>query len=162
MLIQASAILWRKCNNSTFKTLNDLFTGQYHIVLTKKNFELFFVGVPPVAKPDDGYSLEVPLQPFTGPDSVPLTTLTLNCVGTPAKRGDWHIPQQRSTTAYPLWRPNRGAPKAFSETANEFLLIVRDVNNNFHARWIRDTYFGALPPTIKTMLKSNEAGWGPV
>lgn len=161
MLKRASAILWRKCNKATFDTLNDSSAGQYDIRLTRRDYEKFFLGV---AKADEtelgGYTLNVVLEPFTGPSPVALTTIKVRFMGELSGRKDWNIPSQRQGTAYPLWRPGRGVGTTFTADANEFMLIIRDVDGKFHARWIHHADFSALPDNIKTMLSENEVGWG--
>jgi len=160
MLVQVTAILWRKCYKATIDTLNDRSKGQFHIALPQRNYEEFFVGVP---KKDEtsrgGFTLDVPIEPFSGSEPVGAETLSVRFMGEESGRGDWNIPSQRSATAYPLWRPNRGAPTEFDSDAREYLVIVRDVQSKFHARWIQDAYFDALPPDIQDILNSDNAGW---
>lgn len=160
MIVQVSAILWRKYNKATVDTLNDRSDGQFHIALPKRDYENFFIGVSKTNQtPRGGFNLEVPIEPFTGSDPVPAETLVVRSMGVDSKRGDWNIPSQRSNTAYPLWRPNRGTPTTFDESRSEFLLIARDVRGKFHARWIQHASFAGLPQTIQDILNSDNAGW---
>jgi 5-methylcytosine-specific restriction protein B len=160
MLKRVSAILWRKCNKATFDSLNDLSDGQYDIRLTKNDYEHFFLALPPVDQTDlGGYSLYVPLEPFVGPQAVAATEIKVRFMGEKSGRKDWNIPSQRRATAYALWRQGRGVSKAFNEKAQEFMLIIRDIDGKFHARWIHDRDFTALPLAVQQVLNSKEAGW---
>ncbi|MDN2717448.1 hypothetical protein [Janthinobacterium sp. SUN120] len=160
MLKRVSAILWRKCNKATFDSLNDLSAGQYDIRLTKRDYENFFLGVAMEDVTElGGYTLKVVLEPFTGPSPVERTSIKVRFMGESSGRKDWNIPSQRKGTAYPLWRPGRGASKVFKNDANEFMLLIRDANGKFHARWIHHADFSALPQDIQNILNQSEVGW---
>lgn len=160
MLKRASAILWRKCNKATFDSLNDLSAGQYDIRLTRRDYENFFLGVDRVDPTElGGYSLNVPLEPFTGPSPVDPTSIKVRFMGDSSGRKDWNIPSQRKGSAYPLWRPGRGVSKAFNADANEFMLIIRDATGKFHAQWIHHADFSALPQDVQNILNQSEVGW---
>lgn len=160
MLKRVSAILWRKCNQATFDTLNDSSKGQYHIGLSTHDYENFFFGVGRIdATEKGGFSMDVPLEPFTGPSPVEATSIKVRFMGDSSVRKDWNIPSQRMGTAYPLWRPGRGVSKVFKANANEFMLLIRDVDGKFHARWIHHADFSALPQDIQNILNRSEVGW---
>jgi 5-methylcytosine-specific restriction protein B len=154
------AILWRKCNKATFDSLNDLSAGQYDIRLTKQDFDNFFVGVERTEITElGGYSLIVGIEPFTGLSPVDLTSVKVRFMGESSGRKDWNIPSQRKATAYPLWRSGRGVSQVFKPNDNEFMLLIRDVDGKFHARWIHHADFNALPKVIQDILSRSEVGW---
>ncbi|NHZ91401.1 hypothetical protein F2P45_20670 [Massilia sp. CCM 8733] len=160
MLKPVSAILWRKCNKATFDTLNDLSDGQYDIRLARRDFQNFFVDVEQTNLTGlGGYTLNVPLEPYTGASPVAQTVLKVRFMGEKSGRKDWNIPSQRKDTAYPLWRPGRGVGGVFNEHANEFMLLIRDKSGKFHARWIHHADFNALPEEIRNFLNADEVGW---
>ncbi len=160
MLTRVDAILWRKCNQATFDSLIGHSKGQYHIGLSKGDFESFFIGLSQSSVTDlDGYDLVVPIQEFTGPQPVPEANITVRFMGPKSARRDWNIPSQRPGTAYTLWQPGRGMGTTFSAGAHEYVLIVRDLDGNFHARWVNSTDFDALPMVVQEIMRSKEVGW---
>ena len=160
MLKNVDAILWRRCNQATFDSLNGNSRGQYDIRLTRGDFELFFLGVPQINSTElGGFDLEVQFQPFTGPQPVAATSVTIRFMGQNSARRDWNIPSQRPDTAYPLWRPGRGVDATFNANAHEYVLIARDIDGNFHARWIKDAAFSMLPTNVQEILNSREVAW---
>ncbi len=160
MLKRVDAILWRKCNQATFDSLNGNSNGQYDIRLARRDFEQFFLGVPHTGTTAlGGYDVVVPLQPYTGAQPVAATPLTIRFMGEQSARKDWNIPSQRPDTAYPLWRAGRGVSTNFNANAREYVLIIRDVDGNFHARWIRDADFASLPAIVQQIMESSEVNW---
>ncbi|WP_250452749.1 hypothetical protein [Caballeronia sp. ATUFL_M2_KS44] len=155
-----SAILWRKCNQATFDSLNGTSRGQYDIRLTRRAFEGFFKGIPKTNPTKlGGFDLVVPIQPFTGTPSVPETEITVRYMGDDSQRKDWNIPSQRPDTAYALWAPGRGVDTTFDIGKRDYALIIRDVDGGFHARWIKDAEFEKLPGSVRALMTSAEVGW---
>lgn len=163
MLIRVNAILWRRWNEATFDSLQGHSKGQYDIRLSTAEFAPFFADVARTEHTDlGGYSIDVPLHAFTGANPVPGQQVTVRFMGAQSKRRDWNIPSQRPETAYDLWRRGRGVPSSFTAAGNEYLIIVRDVNGGFHARWINDAHFAQLPPSIQAMMRADDVNWSKI
>ncbi len=163
MLKPINAIFWRKCHQATLDTLEGVSTGQYHIALQTHDFSGFFQGVQKKNNTDlGGYELDVPIESFSGQGPVDALTLTFKFMGQKSARKDWNIPAQRPDTAYPLWRKGRGYVSAGAAIQNDYIIIARDTDGKFHARWIRGTDVSALPDKLRTMISTAEAGWGEV
>lgn len=159
-LIRLKAILWRRANKATFDTLRGNSGGQYDIRLNKDPALLeFFAGL---AQHDPtelgGYTIDVPIHAHDGPDPVGETTLQVRFMGQESDREDWYIRAQRPDTAYPLWRPGRGVPATFDSERRDFVLVLRDVNDQFHARWISDEAFDSLPGALRSRMLEKQTG----
>lgn len=159
-LVPLQAVLWRHVNKATFDTLTGKSKGQYDIRLTKHpKVEDFFAGL---SRQDvtskGGYTLTVPIEPFDGPDPVPATTLEIRFMGPGSERKDWYIRAQRPDTAYALWRPGRGVPIEFDEERRDFVLLLRDTLNRFHARWLRDEALQDVPEAVRSKMLAKEIG----
>jgi hypothetical protein len=159
-LVPLKALLWRRVNNATFQTLNDLSPGQYDIRLTKNpDIAKFFSDLPTHAPTSlGGYTIDVSLEPFDGPDPVPATTLQVRFMGEDSERADWYIRSQRRETAYPLWRPTRGVPSTFNASRRDFVVLLRDTAGNFHARFIHEESFAKLPNDVQSALLGKQLG----
>ena len=68
---------------------------------------------------------------------------------------DWNIPAQRPDSAYPLWRVARTQP---DRTARNHIVIVRDVNGHYHARWLHPAARQALPTSLRTRIEASDFG----
>ena len=160
MLIPINAILWRKWNQATFDTLDGDSQGQYHITLrTLPELEDFFDGVDKHTPTSNrGFTITIDLQPFLGSAPVSGEQLDVRYMGPDSVRKDWNIPSQRPETAYPLWRLGRGGPTSYDEDLQEYLIIVRDINGDFHARWISDGEFHSVPQPIRSRMLANDVG----
>lgn len=160
MLVRVDAILWRRCNTATIDTLLGLSRGQYHITLQTHSYDEFFVGLAKHNPTDlGGHEYHVPIASFTGTSPVPERTLVVRYMGPRSARQDWNISAQRPDTAYELWRPDRGFIDRASAGDRDFLVIIRDGTQNFHARWIRSVDFPVLPPVIQEHMLRTAAGW---
>jgi hypothetical protein len=161
MKIHASAILWRRCEKATVDTLHGISKGQYHIELNRDpGLEEFFKGLQRInPNADGGYDIVVPIEPFDGEPPVSAKELTIKYLGEGKVRKSWYIRSQRPDTAYELWRPGRGVPDTFVDGAREFILLIRDQDGHFHARWIHDDDFDKLPTIVKEALISAKVGW---
>lgn len=157
---ELDAFLWRNCNKATLDTLLDVSKGQYDIRLTKRNFDNFFRDLSPRYPTQlGGYSLIVPLQPFTGDNPIGLSEIVVRHLGPRSERKDWNISSQRKEAAYELWREGRGFVSRKSVGEKDFIVIARDIDNGFHGRWIRSADFDALPAAMKNRMSTSEAGW---
>lgn len=157
---ELDGFLWRICNRATLDTLLGVSKGQYHIAVPKRDFEPFFRGLSkqnPTKR--GGFEFVVPLQPFTGVSAVDQSSIVVRYLGAESTRKDWNFSSQRPDSAYELWRPNRGFISRQSVGEKDFLVIVRDTDNGFHARWIRSVDFDALPEKMRNLMIKSEAGW---
>jgi hypothetical protein len=159
-LIELKAVLWRRVNEATFDTLIGDSRGQYDIRLTTDpDVERFFEGLAQHDPTDKGgYTIDVPIAPFEGEDPVDAAVLQVRYMGPESIRKDWYIRAQRPETAYPLWRPGRGLPTTFVEGKRDFVILVRDINDKFHARWISDEAFDQLPKQLRSLMLSKHIG----
>lgn len=102
-----------------------------------------------------GYYVDIPIQPFDGDPNVPEATLRLKYMGSQSQRKDWLFPGQ-ATDPYPLWAPGRGAPAEWDEGANEYIVLIRDDQARFHARWQSGTE--DLPEPLRQLLEATPSG----
>jgi hypothetical protein len=72
-------------------------------------------------------------------------------IGPDSSRDDWRIPSQRPDTAYPLWRDGTGLLDS-TEPGVDFVVLVRDPDERFHARWLRGVDVGRLPSGLEQTL----------
>ena len=159
-LIEIKAILWRRVLRATFDTLTGVSSGQYHIALTTApEIDAFFVGLPRRDPTEHGgYTVDVPIASFDGSEPVDATTLVIRYMGPESERKDWYIRAQRPDTAYPLWRAGRGVPATFRDQRRDFVLLLRDVHDQFHARWVADEHFDSLPEQLRSRMLSRQIG----
>ncbi|WP_395770252.1 hypothetical protein [Arenimonas sp.] len=163
MLKPVNAILWRKCNQATIDTLEGVSNGQYHIALQTHDYSRFFIGVEKKNNTGlGGYELDVPIEPFSGQNPVDALTLTFKYMGQTSARKDWNIPAQRPDTAYPLWRKGRGYSSRKTVGTHDYIVIARDTDGSFHARWVRSADFIAIPEKLRTLMLASDAGWSEV
>lgn len=154
-----AAIMWRWCNQATYDTLHGNSGGQYHIdIPDSPALHDFFEGVVQTPTALGGYEMTVPINPFEGERPVPAQTLPVRFLGPKSRRKDWNISSQRPDTAYPLWRPGRGVPEVYDNSWREYLVLVRDVEGAFHARWISTASFESLPQWVSQTLASKKYG----
>ncbi len=159
-LAALEAMLWRRVNKATFDSLAGASPGQYDIRLTASpDIAVFFVGLPTRDATElGGDSIDLTIEPFDGLDPVPRQELEIRYMGARSARKDWNIPSQRPETAYPLWRLGSRAAYTFDATRRDFVLILRDRGDNFHARSVTEETFAHLPETVSTLLLSKEVG----
>lgn len=157
--ITVSAVMWRLCNKATYDTLHGNSGGQYHIAIPDSTkIHEFFEGVPRAPTDLRGYEMEVPIAPFDGDPPVEAQELTVRFMGPDSSRKDWNIVAQRPMTAYPLWRPGRGVPDDYDSSWHEYVVLVKDRNRAFHARWISTAAFERLPDVVREPLSSKKYG----
>src|SRR4051794_19246600 len=155
-------MLWRRVNDATFQTLTGKCIGQYDIRLTKNpDVAGFFSALPTYdATSLGGYPVDAPIEPFVGPNPVPASILKVRFMGEGSERRDWYIRAQRPDSAYPLWRPGRAFPSNYEPqgTDRKFIIVARDVNGRFHARWINEAEFAHLPERLRGQMESEDVG----
>ena len=157
--VPVAAIMWRWCNQATYDTLHGNSGGQYHIAIPDSAaIHEFFEGVPQSPTDLNGFEMNVPLAPFEGEPPVPAQALPVRFMGPDSSRKDWNIRSQRPETAYPLWRPGRGVPETYDGSWHEYLVLARDRDHAFHARWISTAAFGRLPEWVRQTLSSKKYG----
>lgn len=160
MQIPLRSILWRKLNRASLDSLLGVSTGQYHIALPDRQYVGFFAGLPQFDQTArGGFAITVLIQPFTGPSPVPATQVTVSYLGDDSARRDWNIRSQRPDTAYPLWRQGRGFVNRSAVGDRDFIIIARDINDAFHARWIRTANFPNVPDRVRNLMSQDDAGW---
>lgn len=160
MKIRVEGLLWRICNQATFDSLHGKSKGQYDIRLSSKPAVAeFFAGLAQEEPTElGGYTVHVPIAAFDGPNPVPASTLDVRYMGPKSERKDWNIPTQRPETAYPLWRPGRGVPDTLEAAAKDYVLIVRDVDDAFHGRWLRGANLASLPGNVREAILAETVG----
>lgn len=161
--IPVSAVLWKKATETNFKALNGEHRGEFDFRLgTDPRFREFFSSLPlesPTAL--GGYNHSVPIEPFTGPDPVPPRTIVLRYMGPSAARAnDTYFASQQPSTTYDLWRKGRSFPAGavYGDVEGDRVLVVRDVNGGFHARWLRRDDIASLPQPIRPAIENEERG----
>jgi 5-methylcytosine-specific restriction enzyme B len=157
-----SSILWRKVNKATVDTLTGRSRGQYDIRLTQPpGISEFFRSVERKdLTPLGGFSLYPILEPFEGVSPVLRQPIKVRYMGDRSERRDWNIPSQRPETAYPLWRQGRGLPTGTTKPPSppHYIIIARDTEDKFHARWLNDKGVQGLPGDMKKMMQKSEVG----
>jgi hypothetical protein len=154
----AAELLWRKVLMATIDTLRGRSRGQYDIRLARPDgIEDFFRGLPRVDTDLGGYNVQVPIAAAIAPAPVPATSLTVAYIGPESERKDWRIPSQRPETAYPLWRLGVGL-RDDTEPGTDFIVIVRDAADVFHARWLRGEQLSLLPDGLAVAMRASNAG----
>lgn len=157
---QLDAFLWRRCNQATLDTLLGVSDGQYDIRLLKRDYIPFFRGLTQTNPTKlNGFDIVLTIQPFNGSNPVQMGELVIRYMGPLSKRKDWNIRSQRPTTAYELWRDKRGFETRANVGQYDFIIIARDTDNDFHARWIRTEDFKSLPLKMQQHMTKVEAGW---
>lgn len=159
--IPIAAILWRRVNQATFDTLRGESRGQYDIRLTTlPELETFFDGIEQTDPTEHGgYDLLVNVAAFDGPDPVEETTMRVRYMGPRSGRRDWYVASQRPSTAYPLWRDGRAFDaESFTPGGLDFVVLIRDENDVFHARWVSADHFSRLPSELQERFQEKEIG----
>ena len=156
-LRSVAGLLWRRLLAANFDSLGGVSRGQYDIRLGRDpDVEKFFEGLPQRSPTSlGGYELLVPIEAFDGPNPVPATELRIRFMGPRSERKDWNIPSQRPETAYPLWRLTRATR---NRRAENYVVLVRDSNGHFHARWLDSSGLAALPQRVRNLVKSEDFG----
>jgi hypothetical protein len=165
-LKQIDAILWRRYLAATSTALFGRSASQYYIELppAPDDYLEFLNGAGSRFKDPQGNACaKFMLAELDGPDPQKYEMTFKILAPGKAREGYVNINDQSPKKGYPLWLPPRGPLKVFEPTvdayAPQYAVIVRDVHNAFHARWIRHEDFVALPDKIKEILRGKDAGW---
>lgn len=155
-----NAFLWRQCNKATVDSLLGESRGQYDIRLGSGKYDAFFQGAQSQNQTQlGGYDYIINIHPFTGKNEVEAHSLTVRFMGPNSSRKDWYIRSQRPESAYELWRMGRGFSARSDVGDKDFIVIARDTDNDFHARWIRSADFDHLPDRMKEAMEKRDSGW---
>ena len=153
-------ILWRRANQATLDTLRGRSRGQYDIRLTRSpDFERFFSGLRRIERTElGGFTQRVPIEPvITESAEIPEQELRVRYMGPASQRRDWYIRAQRPSTAYPLWRPGTG-PSDATDADTDYVLLIRDSEDQFHARWLRGGEIDQVPASLRQAFQASEVG----
>jgi len=157
---RVAAVLWRRANKASLDSLTGRSVGQYDVRLgTDPRIEEFFSGLERKELTDlGGYTIDVPVESFDGQGPVARETLGVRFMGPKSQRKDWYIRAQRPTSAYPLWRPGRAFREPTEDADQDYMMLVRDTDGGFHARWVRSSNLEKVPPAIAQAMRSEELG----
>ena len=157
--IKVAAVFWRRVLEATHKTLHGDYKGQYHIAIPADVGQSLEVFIEDLERYDptghDGFSVDVPVARFDGEHSVDEQFLKLRYMGPESQRKDWNFPGQ-STNPYPLWAPKRGVSDQYDSSVSEYIMLIRDDLDTFHARWQRGT--SDLPEPLRGQVKASDCG----
>jgi len=160
--VPISAVLWKKATQTNFKALNGEHKGEFDFRLGSdpKFLEFFSSLLPTSQTAGGGYDKSVPIEPFTGPNPVPNRSIRFHYMGPERARKDSYFASQQPGSTYDLWGKGRsfldGA--VYSDVEGDCILVVRDVNDRFHARWLRSDVIDSLPQLIRDAIQSKEGG----
>ena len=158
-MLKVTGVFWRRINSASHRTLHNDNDGQYHITVPKAVDGPLrsFLGELPQRDhtPLGGFIIDIPIERFEGEPPVEAQDLAIKYMGPDSQRGDWNFPAQ-ATDPYPLWAPGRGVSDEFDPEAPEYLMLVRDENGGFHARWQRGV--DDLPEPLRDKITAEESG----
>lgn len=156
-LIRVQAVFWHRISETNWKTLHKLYKGQYDLRMPQTVELAGFLGNLPRRDETNlgGYYVDIPIQSFDGDPGVPEATLSLKYMGPESERKDWLFPGQ-ATEPYPLWAPGRGPLEEWDAGANEYIVLIRDAQGQFHARWQHGT--SDLPEPLRQLLTVKSSG----
>jgi hypothetical protein len=165
-LKQIDAILWRRYLAATSTALFGLSASQYYIEMppASDDYLEFLNGTGShFTDPQGNKCVTFHIAEFDGSNAQKYAMTFKILAPGKAREGYININDQNPKNGYPLWLPPRGPLKVFEKSvdayAPQFAVIVRDVHNAFHARWIRHEDFLALPDKIRGILSVKDAGW---
>ena len=158
-LVRVRAVLWRRILEASHKALHGIYSGQYHITfpVTSGDDLLRFLGDLPQYDSTDngGFTIDIPIERFGGNPPVEPQNMKIRYMGPKSARKDWNFPAQ-STDAYPLWAPERGVSDVYEPDGEEYIMLVKDENGGFHARWQHGT--ANLPDPLRSRVRASESG----
>ncbi len=164
MKIPVHSVLFKRLTDINWRALTGQEKGQYDLRLgTNPPFGQFFEPIPSQdPTPIGGWSRIVAFEPFTGPNPLPAATITFRYMGADSARKDFYFASQKHDLdeSYPLWRPGRTAPleAPFAEIEGAVVLVVRDIEDRYHARWLTAEAVNRLPPALRSRILDEEKG----
>lgn len=164
MRVPIRSVLFKRITDINWRALTGQERGQYDLRLgTTPEFGTFFDALP-TEDPTElgGWSRRVSFEPYTGPSPVPAHEVTFRYMGLQSQRKDYYFASQKHDLpeAYPLWRPGRTAPVAapFAQVDGAAVVVVRDVDDRFHARWLSADEVLQLPLTLRVRIQQDGKG----
>lgn len=163
MKVPVASVLFKRMTQINARALTGQERGQYDLRLGQ-NADIgdFFAGTAIDAGTDTnlgGWTKTVSFEPLAGSKPVPTRTARLRYMGPKSQRKDFYFASQ-TTDAYDLWQPGR----AFSRTASpaslegDVVIIAKDVNNRYHARWVRSGEVATLPAALRAAIDDEGTG----
>ncbi len=161
-LVRLQSVLWRKINDSSYQALDGSFRGQYEIRLNKtadEGISDFLRDVPEQPTDTGGVTKRVPLSAFEGDPNVGPFTLDITKRGPDSERRDWNIVRQQPGRGYPLWQLSRlGNPSKDSVVDKCYVIIGKDTDGHYHARWLNADDVASLPSELRNALLTSDVG----
>ncbi len=164
MKIPISAILFKRITDINWRALSGRERGQYDLRLgTDGEFGEFFANVP-ATEPTNlgGWTRRVTFQALDGSTPVPPHEIAFRFMGPESQRKDYYFASQKYdlAEAYPLWRAGHTAPldAEFADIDGSAALVARDVNGQYHARWLVPEEVERLPEDLRTRIQSEGRG----
>tara|TARA_B110000196_G_scaffold164928_1_gene141837 strand:- start:6522 stop:8192 length:1671 start_codon:yes stop_codon:yes gene_type:complete len=153
-----TAILWKKVMEATADTLRGVSKGQYHIELGKgDDITDFFDGCNKIPSQNNGgFEIVLPIHSVGGTSPVESTSVSIKFLGENSSRKTWIISSQRPETAYSLWQEGSAFPNGIGD--DNYIVLVKDSLGFYHARWIDDVDFKALPSDVSSRMQSKNFG----
>jgi 5-methylcytosine-specific restriction protein B len=150
------SVLWKKVMEATIDTLTGKSTGQYHIELGRgSGVEAFFDCCNQGNQnATGGFEIDLPIERVDCNPAVASETLPIKFLGANSARKTWIMSSQRPTTAYPLWREARAFPNGV--VGDNYILILRDNDDLFHARWLNASDISSLPAQLSKLIQSKD------
>lgn len=164
MRVPVTDVLFKRVTRSNARALARLERGEYDFRLgSKESLRDFFSSISVTAGSETtrgGWDKTVEFEPFSGARPVPERSARLHYMGPSGARSNDLYFAAQATGAYDLWRPGRAFPTSTAPESlvGDALIIARDVNNRYHARWIRAKDFPALPSGLRTAFDTDGTG----
>lgn len=162
MKLAVQSVLFRKLTNSNADMFLGNNRGEYDLRFGRlaeiQDFTDSIAEEDPTAL--GGWTKRIPVQPFDGAPPAPATNLRLRFMGpSGARSNDTYIASQ-SNDPYPLWSPARVRPGASTaaDLVGDVALLVKDVDDGFHARYVRREDLPGLPAALQASISAYEKG----
>jgi 5-methylcytosine-specific restriction enzyme B len=159
----AKSIFYRRLTDTNVGALTGKHRGEYDLRLGRRidGIREFFELFPDEdTTPLGGWTKEVVFAPYDGPSAVPRRTVRFRYMGEESQRRDYYFASQRLEDAYDLWRPGRALPvnAEYADVQGDIVVIVRDAEDSYHARYIRQEDLTFLPVGLREALESHTTG----
>lgn len=165
MIVKVSEVLFRKASSSDVGALRGDNKGQYDVRLGgDAAIREFFAAVPEEnPSPTGGWEKRINFVPFDGanPVSADRSTHKLRYMGPRAKRAnDQYLAAQQPGSGYPLWEAGRAFPSdaSVSDIVDDVVLIIRDIHDEYHARWVPKSDIERLPSGLQEAVSKGKTG----
>ena len=164
MRVPIHSVLFKRITDINWRTLTGRERGQYDLRLgSDAQFETFFDNVPSEEQTDlGGWLRRVPIEAYDGDNPVGLSEIPVRYMGPQSSRRDFYFKSQKydRPEAYELWKPTRNYTLAtpFEDVEGAATIVVRDLHNNFHARWLTRDAIARLPQQLRVRIEREETG----